>query len=116
VVAKLYTQPPALSSSLAKFKTATLPLTSLWFSKRFLAALNESKFTIFKSVLVKPGHVKLSSAGSCAGMKVDSRDAPAVSAVMGAERAMVSFAIFRLSTKDGAMTICSTKLALLHSH
>ena len=103
MVAKLYTQPPPLSSSLAKFKTATLPLASLWFSKRLLAALNESKFTTFKLVLVKPGQVKSSSAGSCFGMKVDSRDAPAVSAVMDAERAMVSFAIFFLSTKDGAI-------------
>lgn len=69
----------------------------------FLAALNESKFTIFNSVFVILGHAKSCSEGSCSEIKFDSRDAPVVSAVTEAERAMVSLATFCLSWRDGAI-------------
>ena len=100
--------PPALRSSLARFKTATFPLIVGSSRICFLAVVNASKPSIRTTNGGKFGQSSLFNGGSCLAWKIESADAPGVAAIISGVREIVSSAtissssMFRRRETDGS--------------
>ena len=104
--------PPALRSSLARFKTATFPLIVGSSRMCFLAVVNASKPSIRTTNGGKFGQSSLFNDGSCLAWKIESADAPGVAAIISGVREIVSSAtifsssMFRQRESDRGRDYC----------
>lgn len=98
VLQSVILHPPALNSSLARFKTATFPFIVGSCRIYFRAVVNESSPSILTVNGGKFGQSSLFNGGSWRSWKVDSADAPGVAAMISGVRAIVSSAAISSSS------------------